>query len=119
MRKKHVLLLLLLALFAPWAAFGQQALPYSYGFEDNDLSVDGWTVQKTSSSTGINSQAKHDGSYGFQFHYSEQNAYLVSPVLTGTENGVALSFYYKEWESFICYLRGTGFDTWCLNHSQP
>jgi hypothetical protein len=89
-------MMLLLALLVPWAANAQEALPYFYGFENNDLDAAGWTVQKTSSSTGISTSAKHEGSYGFQFHYSEQNAYLVSPVLSGTGNGVALSFYYKE-----------------------
>ena len=92
-------MMLLLALLVPWAANAQKALPYSYGFENNDLDAEGWTVQKTSSSTGISTSAKHEGSYGFQFVYSEQNAYLVSPVLSGTESGVALSFYYKEYSS--------------------
>ena len=96
MCKKSLLMMLLLALLVPWAANAQKALPYSYGFENNDLDAEGWTVQKTNSSTGISTSAKHEGSYGFQFNYSERNAYLVSPVLSGTESGVALSFYYKE-----------------------
>ncbi len=96
MKSKRLLLLLLLALVAPWAANAQKALPYSYGFENNDLDAEGWTVQKTSNSTGISTQAAYSGSYGFLFNYTEQNAYLVSPVLTGTENGVTVGFYYKE-----------------------
>ena len=96
MKSKRLLLLLLLALIAPWAANAQKALPYSYGFENNDLDAEGWTVQKTSNSTGISTQAAYSGSYGFLFNYTEQNAYLVSPVLTGTENGVTVGFYYKE-----------------------
>ena len=99
MKSKRLLLALALALLVPWAANAQKALPYSYGFENNDLDAEGLTVQKTSSSTGISTNAKHEGSYGFQFVYSEQNAYLVSPVLSGTGNGVALSFYYKEYSS--------------------
>ena len=99
MKSKRLLLALALALLVPWAANAQKALPYSYGFENNDLDAEGWTVQKTSPSTGISTNAKHEGSYGFLFNYSEQNAYLVSPVLSGTGNGVALSFYYKEYSS--------------------
>ena len=91
--------MLLMALLVPWAAMAQQAIPYSYGFEDNDLSVDGWSAQITSTSSGIATEAAHDGTYGFRFNYSEQDAYLVSPVLTDTESGVALSFYYKEYSS--------------------
>ena len=96
MKSKRLLLLLLLALVAPWAANAQKALPYSYGFENNDLDAEGWTVQKSSDYTGISTQAAYSGSYGFLFNYTEQNAYLVSPVLTGTENGVTVGFYYKE-----------------------
>ena len=91
--------MLLMALLAPWAV-AQQALPYSYGFEDNDLSTDGWElVGSTSSYTGINNagtSTAHGGSYLFRFNYSERNAILMSPLLTGTNKGVALSFYYME-----------------------
>lgn len=89
------------ALFCiPWAMRAQQSLPYSYGFEDNDLSVDGWTLfGSTSSSTQISNTANHDGTYGFRFCYSERNAHLVSPLLTGTTNGVTVSFYYKEYSA--------------------
>lgn len=95
MKSKSLLLLLLLALIAPWAANAQQALPYSYGFEDNDLSVDGWTTSEISTNSGINSVAANSGSYSFRFSYGDEDAYLVSPVLTGGTNGVDLSFYYK------------------------
>ena len=97
--KKVYFLLLLLAMLVPWAANAQQSLPYSYGFEDNDLSADGWIAQVTSSSSGIKSSANHNGTYGFVFNYSEENGYLLSPILTGTTNGVILSFYYKEYSN--------------------
>lgn len=80
-------------------ARAQQALPYEYGFENNDLAVDGWKLNATSSSTGINSAASHSGSYGFRFYYSEQNASLISPVLTGGDKGIDVSFWYKEYSS--------------------
>lgn len=78
----------------------QQAIPYSYGFEDNNLATDGWVLQgATSSNTGIFAAALQNGSYGFRFYYSEQNAYLLSPVLTGTDKGVEVTFYYKEYST--------------------
>ena len=80
-------------------ANAQQSLPYSYGFEDNDLSTDGWIANVTSSSSGINSASAYSGSYGFRFNYSEQSGSLISPVLTGGDLGVDVSFWYKEYSS--------------------
>ncbi|MCR5242086.1 MAG: hypothetical protein K6D61_04375 [Prevotella sp.] len=77
-------------------ARAQQALPYEYGFEDNNLATDGWTALITSTSSGINNAAAHEGSYGFRFNYSEQNASLISPVLTGGDKVIDVSFWYKE-----------------------
>ena len=94
---------LLLAILVPWAANAQQALPYSYGFEDNDLSIDGWTTDNVSySSTGIynaGSGVAHEGTYLFRFNYNEDDALLISPKLTGTTNGVNVKFYYKNYDS--------------------
>ena len=97
--KKTLLLMLLMVLIAPWAANAQQSLPYAYGFENNDLEAEGWTAQVTSSSSGIynaGASTAYEGTYLFRFNYSETDAYLVSPLLTGTDAGVNLSFYYKE-----------------------
>jgi hypothetical protein len=98
--KKISIFLMMLCLACFGVANAQQALPYSYGFENNNLSTDGWTAQITSTSSGINSAAAHTGSYGFRFQYSENPGYLVSPLLTGGgTNGIELSFYYKEYSS--------------------
>ncbi len=102
MKKKSLLLILLMALIAPWAV-AQQALPYSYGFEDNDLSIDGWTTQNPSglnaSEFGINKNAKKTGNYGFRFSsYNDSGTstqYLISPELSAPK-GVNVSFYYKS-----------------------
>ena len=93
------LLLMTLLLFAfMGGAKAQQALPYEYGFENNDLSADGWVLQgSTSINTGISTSAKQTDTYGFQFTYSEHNAYLLSPILTGGENGIEVSFWYKNY----------------------
>ena len=94
--------MLLVALLAPWAAMAQQALPYSYGFEDNDLSADGWTTQNPSgldaSEFGISENAKKTGDYGFRFSsYDDEGdhtQYLISPELNAT-TGVVAQFYYR------------------------
>ena len=99
MLKKSLLITLLMALFMPLAMNAQQSLPYSYGFENNDLSADGWTAQVSSSYSGISDYAAHTGSYGFRFNYSENPGYLVSPLLQGGDNGVDVSFYYSEYSS--------------------
>ncbi len=86
--------MLLMALMAPWA-MAQQALPYSYGFEDADLSTDGWT----NTGGGISNyyaDGVHSGSYYYYFSYSSADVYLVSPLLTGGDNGIDASFYYKS-----------------------
>ena len=98
--KKSLFSLILLCFAFFGVANAQQSLPYSYGFEDNNLATDGWTAQITSTSSGINSAAAHTGSLGFRFQYSENPGYLVSPLLTGGgTNGIELSFYYKEYSS--------------------
>ena len=97
---KRSLLSLMLICFAFFGvAKAQQSLPYSYGFEDNNLATDGWIANVTSSSSGINSSAAYSGSYGFRFQYSEQSGSLISPVLTGGDKGVDVSFWYKEYSS--------------------
>ena len=101
MKKVRLFLMLLMAAMLPLAIQAQQALPYSYGFEDNDLSADGWTRSDCHSSTGITTSSKMNGDYGFSFHWSTTPPqYLISPELTGTTSGVDVSFYYKKGGSF-------------------
>lgn len=81
-------------------ARAQQALPYEYGIENNDLAAAGWVLQgATHANTGISSEAKQNGDYGFRFYYSEQNAYLLSPIFTGGDNGIEVSFWFKNYSS--------------------
>ena len=106
MKKIIRFLTLAVLLAAPWGGYfnqvqAQQSLPYSYGFENNNLATDGWTTQSIAGSTGINSSASKTGSYGFQFYYnSNPPQYLISPELTGTENGVEVTFQYKNGSSW-------------------
>ena len=102
MVKKPLLIMMLLALFAPWAANAQQALPYSYGFENNNLATDGWAQQahyNYESGISYAGSNSHGGAYLFRFQYSENPGYLISPLLTGTNNGVDLEFYYANYSS--------------------
>lgn len=83
-----------------WA---QKELPYSYGFENNNLAGEGWTVENgynygtgEYARTDIYSSAAKTGSYGFRFYaYSGySNQILISPELTAA--AVDVSFYYKS-----------------------
>ena len=100
MKKLLFILTTLTLLCLAWggAVKAQQNLPYSYGFEDYDLTVDGWTAQISSEYSGFRPDAAHgESDYGFCFAWNEQNGFLVSPELSGTGAGVILSFYYKEY----------------------
>ena len=97
--KSRYLLLFLFALIvgsgSAWA--DGKALPYSYGFEDNNLATDGWTMTDCVSGTAISSDAKKTGSNGFSFKWSSSNEQLlISPELTGTGSGVQFTFYSKN-----------------------
>jgi len=103
MRKLTFIFAALLSL--SWGTMkAQQALPYSYGFEDYNLATDGWTkyfgtsLSKNNNECAIVGEAKKTGSYGFRFssyQTSGANAqYLISPELNAP-NGVNVSFYYK------------------------
>lgn len=103
MKKVRLFLMMLMVAMLPLAMQAQQALPYSYGFEDNDLSTNGWTIVNGASGysggTGISTSSAMNGTYGFMFYYSTNPPqYLISPELTGTESGVELEFYYR------CYM---------------
>ena len=76
--------LLIVALFSLTGARAQQALPYEYGFENNNLSTDGWVLQgstQTGSAAGNNATGINTGTYalsgtrGFRFRYNDE-AYL-------------------------------------------
>ena len=94
-------MLLIAMLCVAGGAWAQQALPYEYGFENNDLATEGWIANFSSSSSGIKNtvSAVHSGSYGFVFYYKEQNGSLISPLLTSGDKGVEVSFWYKEYSS--------------------
>ncbi len=95
MKRKSLLFLLILAFGLPWMASAQKTLPYEYGFENHDLTTEGWTMLSSSFSTGI-AASGHSGEYGFMFYKSPDPQYLISPELSTATNGLAVEFYYKS-----------------------
>lgn len=96
-------LMLFAVLFSFTEARAQQALPYEYGFENNDLAAEGWTTSyggtANAADFGIIAAAAQTGSYGFRFSsYSRDNVtydqYLISPELDAAA-GVVVQFSYK------------------------
>lgn len=105
--------MLLMATMLPLAMQAQQALPYSYGFEDNDLTADGWTMVDCHEQTGITTTTSYvaNGTYAFTFHWSTTPPqYLISPELTGTATGLVVEFSYKSASS-------TWFETFQVGYS--
>ncbi len=95
MKRKALLFLIILAFGLPWMASAQKTLPYEYGFENHDLTTEGWTMLSSSFSTGI-AASGHSGEYGFMFYKSPDPQYLISPELSTATNGLAVEFYYKS-----------------------
>lgn len=88
-----------MAAMLPLAVQAQVSLPYEYGFENNDLTAEGWTMVDCHASTGITSSSSYvaNGSYAFTFHWSTTPPqYLISPELTGTATGLVVEFNYKS-----------------------
>lgn len=78
-------------------ACGAVALPFNEDFEDG---IDCWTLVNCESSTGISTDAKKEGSYGFRFRYnSNPPQYLISPELIASDKPVDVEFYYKNYSN--------------------
>ena len=107
-KSKLLLLTLLTMIVGASPAWAQKTLPYSYGFENNNLAGEGWTkVDKNGSSTlipnntAITSDSKRSGDRGFQFWYNTNPPqYLVSPELVTSEVSLNLSFWYKNGSTY-------------------
>ena len=103
MLKKSLLIMLLMAFMAPWAK-AQQSLPYSYGFENNNLTGEGWSkAGYNNSGTGITNGtyygSAHTGTYYFTFKYNSSNTqeqYLISPELATSSKNIVVEFYYRK-----------------------
>ena len=77
---------------------GTGNLPITQGFEDG---LGDWTIVNGATgsmfSTGVTTQlTPHSGNALFMFYFTTNPPqYLISPMLTGTENGVDVSFYHS------------------------
>ena len=107
-------LTLLVALFS----LTEARAGYDYGFEDNNLSADGWATLNESTANasefGINSAAAQTGTYGFRFSsYSRDNTsynqYLISPELAPT--GGTVQFSYKASSTYGTETFRVGYST--------
>jgi len=84
------------------AAWAQKGLPYSYGFENNNLADEGWTLLDGISNTSIQKKGSYGvqvrtGDYSFRFNCGYNiTEYLVSPLLESSSTGIEVSFYYKN-----------------------
>ena len=97
MKKLRLFIMMLMAAMLPLAMQAQVSLPYEYGFENNDLTAEGWTMVDCDASSSINNVAANSGTYSFRFHWTTNPPqYLISPELNGTDAGVEVAFYYKS-----------------------
>lgn len=102
MVRKHLLLTWLLCIAFIGTALAQKTLPYSYGFENNNLGSEGWTMVKTDDMNfmGITDETSHSGDYSFKFSsYDDADSYdqyLISPLLDAP-NGLVMQFYYTAY----------------------
>lgn len=72
------------------------AIPYTEDFEMTSATLGCWSVSNTAANTGITTTTPYSGSSAFIFSYNTNPPqYLISPELSGTEDGVAVSFMYK------------------------
>lgn len=113
MKRKSLLIMLLAALFMPLALHAQQVLPYEYSFENQDLTIDGWTTSNLIDGSEIMQLYNSgDNLYVFAFFYTTNPPqYLISPLLTSTENGVSVEFQYA------CYRTNWGDETFQVGYS--
>ena len=72
-------------------------LPYAYGFENQDLDAEGWTLVDGVPQTMIIRDAvvpqPYEGSCCFKFSTSDSSQYLISPKIDG-ESNMKVSFWY-------------------------
>ena len=74
-------------------ACGAVAIPYVEDFENG---IDCWTMVDVAASTGVTTNNPYSGTHAFKFNWNTNPPqYLISPELTGTEDGLNVSFMYR------------------------
>ena len=94
-------LLLLVSLLVGGGDFvwAQKSLPYSYGFEDTDISAAGWTMTSThASTTTVTYPAGYNNSsrcFKFWAQSGYNNQYICTPELESSSTGLDITLYYN------------------------
>lgn len=71
------------------------SLPFTEDFEANSTTYNCWSQNNMASGSGPSTMKYYSGAQSFGFQYTtEPPAYLISPELTGTDNGVQVEFSY-------------------------
>ena len=84
---------LLLTAATAWAD-GAKTLPYTYGFENNDLGAEGWTVVDDDNQSDIIYDYTRSNSYRFLSVATGIVRYLISPEIDSKGLEYTVSFYY-------------------------
>ena len=72
------------------------AIPFTEGFEMDSPTLGCWSLANTAANTGLTTSNPYTGSVAFIFAYNTNPPqYLFSPELSGTENGLLVSFMYS------------------------
>ena len=74
-------------------------IPFTEGFEDAGA-LSCWKMIDCVSNTGRTTGNANTGNACFRFYYGYNNQYLISPELTGTDNGLKVQFAYKQGTSY-------------------
>lgn len=85
------------------SVWAQKSLPYNYGFENNDLAAEGWTISSHQANTAIYNSSNYPGrnssTYLFRFYTAYESSpvyqHLISPELSNSSTGIIVSFYYN------------------------
>ena len=76
------------------------AIPYYTDFEAGDATLNCWNTVDVAAGTKVQTSYPYHGSQSFKFAYnSNPPQYLISPELTGTEEGVQVEFSYRAGSS--------------------
>ena len=75
---------------------GVVAIPFVESFESTSTTLGCWSLYNIATNTGLTSTNPYNGSLAFVFAYNTNPPqYLFSPELSGTENGLKVSFMYR------------------------
>ena len=111
MRSRFFLIIALLCVVAQGAWAEGKKLPYTYGFENDNLAAEGWTEVKdfyTSLSyiSGTISSAARIGDYAYWFEAASSPYYLISPEIDSEGRDFFVSFYYMHIDDSNSYQVG-------------